>query len=288
MKSNEINYSKKSVRELLDKHGFKFSKSKGQNFLVDPNIPEKIVTQSGIDKSCGVFEVGPGLGALTSVLSRAAGFVTSVELDKRLVPILLDNFSEYPNVKIVRGDILKFDIKKLVRENMEGLKHHVCANLPYNITTPAITAFIESGAFKSITVMVQKEVAQRICAKPGSSEYGAFTVYVNYHAVPKILFNVPPECFTPRPKVTSSVVKMAVKTGCISDIEDEIFFFRVVRAAFGQRRKTLVNALYSEFSKLYSKYEIAEIVENCGFDNRIRGEMLSIDDFINLSSFIKR
>jgi len=288
MKSNEINYSKKSVRELLDKHGFKFSKSKGQNFLIDQNIPEKIVTQSGIDKSCGVLEVGPGLGALTSVLSRAAGFVTSVELDKRLVPILLDNFSEYTNVKIVREDILKLDIKKLVRENMKGLEHHVCANLPYNITTPAITALIESGVFKSITVMVQKEVAERICAKPGSSEYGAFTVYVNYHAEPKILFNVPPECFTPRPKVTSSVVKMVVKTGRIPDKEDEIFFFRVVRAAFGQRRKTLVNALYSEFNELYSKYEITEIVENCGFDNRIRGEMLSIDDFVNLSSFIKR
>ena len=288
MKSNEINYSKNSVRELLDKHGFKFSKAMGQNFLVDANIPEKIVTQSGIDKSCGVLEVGPGLGALTSSLSNVAGFVTSVELDKRLVPILIDNFSGYPNVKIVRADILKLDIKKLVDENMNGLEHHVCANLPYNITTPVITAFIESGVFKSITVMVQKEVAERICAKPGSSEYGAFTVYINYHAVPKILFNVSPECFNPRPKVTSSVVKMEIKTGRISDKEDEIIFFRVVRAAFGQRRKTLVNALYSVFNKSHSKDEIAEIVENCGFDNRIRGEMLSIDDFINISSFIAR
>jgi len=288
MKRNEINYSKNSVRELLDKHGFKFSKSMGQNFLVDANIPEKIVSQSGIDESCGVLEVGPGLGALTSALSRAAGFVTSVELDKRLVPILIDNFSEHPNVKIVRGDILKLDIKELIDENMNGLEHHVCANLPYNITTPVITAFIESDAFKSITVMVQKEVAQRICAKPGSPEYGAFTVYINYHSVPKILFNVSPECFTPRPKVTSSVVKMEIMTGRISDKEEEMFFFRVVRAAFGQRRKTLVNALYSEFNNLYSKYEIAEIIENCGFDNRVRGEMLSINDFINLSSYIKR
>jgi len=283
MESNDIIYNKNAIRDLLSVHGFKFSKSMGQNFLVDANIPEKIANQSGIDETCGVLEVGPGLGALTMALSRKACAVTSVELDKRLVPILKDIFAKHSNVNIVQGDILKLDIKKLVDEKMNGLKHHVCANLPYNITTPAITALVESKAFESITIMVQKEVAERICAKPGSPEYGAFTVYANYHAIPKILFDVPPECFTPRPKVTSSVVKMELKAGLMADKEDETSFFRVVRAAFGQRRKTLVNALFAVFNKTHSKEEIIKIVENCGFDNRIRGEMLSIDDFIKIA-----
>jgi len=284
MKDNNADYNIITTRELLKTHGFSFSKSMGQNFLVDENIPRKIVKQSGIDKSYGVLEVGPGAGALTAELSREAGFVTSVELDKRLVPMLLDIFSGYSNVSIVQGDILKLDIKKLVDDNMSGLKYHVCANLPYNITTPAITAFLESGVFDSITVMLQKEVAQRICAKPGSPEYGAFTVYINYHAKPVILFDVPPECFTPRPKVTSSVIKMEAASGRISDKEKEKIFFKVMRSAFGQRRKTLVNALFAVFNKTHSKDEISEIVENSGFDKRIRGEMLSLDDFMKIAS----
>ena len=287
MKSNDLIYNKNTIYEVLRTHGFKFSKSMGQNFLVDENIHQKIVAQSGIDETCGVLEVGPGLGALTMALSREAGIVTSVELDKRLVPILKDIFAKQSNVNIVQGDILKLDIKKLVDEKMNGLKHHVCANLPYNITTPALTALIESGAFESITVMVQKEVAGRICAKPGSPEYGAFTVYANYHTNPVILFDVSPECFTPRPKVTSSVINMKLKAGLISDKEAEKNFFSVVRAAFGQRRKTLVNALFAVFNKTHSKDEIITIVENCGFDNRIRGEMLSIDDFIKISSSLR-
>jgi len=283
MKSNDVNYNINTTRELLKTHDFKHSKSMGQNFLVDVNIPEKIVKMSGVDKSYGVLEIGPGLGALTSILSREAGFVTSVELDKRLVPVLKEIFAEHSNVNIIQGDILKLDIKNLI-DNMSGFEYHVCANLPYNITTPAITAFIEAGFFKTITVMIQKEVAKRICAKPGSSEYGAFTVFINYHAVPGILFDVPPECFSPRPKVTSSVVKMEIKGNQISDKNDEKTFFRVVRAAFGQRRKTLVNALYAVFNKTHSKAEITEIIETCGFDTRIRGEMLSIDDFIKVAS----
>jgi len=286
MKNNDLCYNKNSARELLDANGFKFSKSMGQNFLIDANIPEKIVTQSGINESCGILEVGPGLGALTFALGRAAGKVTAIELDKRLVPILKNLFAENPNITIIQGDILRMDIKKLVDKNMSGLDYHVSANLPYNITTPAITAFIESGAFKSITVMVQKEVALRICARPGTSEYGSFTVYSNYHSIPKILFDVPPECFTPRPKITSSVVKMEIREERILTKEDEKTFFKVVRAAFGQRRKTLVNALHSVFDEDYSKAKITEIVENCGFDTRIRGEVLGIDEFIKLSSFL--
>jgi len=286
MINDEIYKNAHTMRDILNAHGFKFSKSMGQNFLVDANIPRKIVQQSNVDKSCGVLEVGPGIGALTSELCAVAGHVTAVELDKRLVPILHNIFSDQENVSIIQGDILKLDIKETVNETMPGLSHHVCANLPYNITTPAITAFIDANVFKSITVMVQREVALRMCAKPGTSEYGAFSVYINYHTKPEILFNVPPECFMPRPKVTSSIVRMEVRAERLLDSEKEKMFFRVVRAAFGQRRKTLVNALYSVFDKTHSKEDISKIVAECGFDVRIRGEVLSIDDFIKLSAML--
>jgi len=284
MINDEIYKNTNTMRDILTAHGFKFSKSMGQNFLVDANIPKKIVQQSNVDSSCGVLEVGPGIGALTSELCNVAGHVTAIELDKRLVPILNNIFGDQENVSIIQGDVLKLDIGKTVEETMSGLSHHVCANLPYNITTPAITAFIDSGVFKSITVMVQREVALRMCAKPGTSDYGAFTVYANYHTTPEILFNVPPECFIPRPKVTSSIIRMEVRDTKLLSSESEKKFFRIVRAAFGQRRKTLVNALYAVFEKTHSKERIAEIVTACGFDVRIRGEVLSIDDFIKLSA----
>ena len=282
--SRDEHYNVNSIRELLKAHGFRFSKAMGQNFLVDPNITEKIIKQSGVDTSSGVLEIGPGIGALTMELSKAAGHVTAVELDKRLVPILRGMFADNEKVSIIQGDILNIDIKSLIDETMGGLIYHVCANLPYNITTPALTALIEAKVFKTITIMIQKEVALRICAKPGSKEYGAFTVYTNCHATPEILFDVPPECFVPRPKVTSSVVRMKIKANLLPDKEHEEVFFRVVRAAFNQRRKTLVNAIHSAFSETHSKDKITEIVEDCGFDARVRGEMLSIEDFIRLSS----
>jgi len=282
-----MRFGANDVKKLLAAHGIKTSKSMGQNFLIDANIPEKIVKLSGIDKSCGVLEVGPGLGALTFELNRAAGHVTAVELDARLIPVLQATFAEQPNVSIVQGDILKLDIKKLIDDTMPGLNHHVCANLPYNITTPAIAAFIESAAFTSITVMVQKEVALRICAKPGSPDYGAFSVYTNYHAVPEILFDVSPESFTPRPKVVSSVIRMNKRAERLLDTEDEKTCFKVVRAAFGQRRKTLVNALHAVFGEIHSKEAIAAIVTNCGLDARVRGEVLSVEEFVKLSSFFK-
>jgi len=271
---------------MLSSHGFNFSKSMGQNFLIDDGIPGKIARLSGIDKSCGVLEVGPGIGALTKKLSEAAGHVTAVELDKRLIPILTGMLADNKNITIIQGDILKLDIAGLANKTMNdlGLTPHVCANLPYNITTPVITAFIEAEVFKSITIMIQKEVAERICAKPGSKEYGAFTVYANYHSEPEILFDVPPECFMPRPKVTSSVVKMQILSERKLSGDSEKLFFKVVRAAFGQRRKTLANALYAVFDKTHTKDEIIKIIENSGFDSRIRGEVLSIDEFIKLSS----
>jgi len=255
----------------------------GQNFLIDSNIPEKIVRLAEIGASDGVLEVGPGIGALTGWLAQAAGRVVAVELDRRLIPILDEAFAGCVNVEIVQGDILKLDIAKLVTEKMPGLNHHVCANLPYNITTPALTAFIEAGVFSTITVMVQREVARRICAQPGTSEYGAFTVYANYHTQPKILFDVPPECFMPRPKVVSTVLTMKTRAERMLEPEDEAMFFRVVRAAFRQRRKMLVNALHAEFGSVLTKDEIAGFVEKCGFDEKVRGETLGIEEFALLA-----
>ena len=280
-------YGQRDIKGILEGHGIRLSKALGQNFLVDANIPEKIVRLSGIDRSCGVLEVGPGLGALTSALCEAAGKVVSVELDKRLVPVLRDIFEGRGNVEIVHGDILKLDIPGLVEGKMQGLGRHACANLPYNITTPALVAIMSAGVFESMTVMVQREVAQRICAAPGSPEYGAFTVFVNYHAEPETLFDVPPECFMPRPRVHSSVVMMRTRAAWLLEPEDEAGFFRVVRAAFGQRRKTLVNALCAAFGDALGKDGLAAIVEGCGFDARARGETLGIEEFARLSKAIK-
>jgi len=282
----DTGHGSKAVRETLEAYGFRFSKSMGQNFLVDANIPEKIVRLSGIDKSCGVLEAGPGLGALTSELSKTAGQVTAVELDRRLVPILREKFERQSNVEIVQGDILKLDLAELVRDKMPGMPYHLCANIPYNITTPALTAFIEAGVFESITVMVQREVARRICAKPASPEYGAFTVFVSYHAEPEPLFDVPPECFIPRPGVFSSVVRLKTRRQRFLEPEAELMFFRVVRAAFGQRRKTLVNALISAFGGTLEKGDVAAAVSGCGFDARVRGETLGTGDFMRLSKSI--
>jgi 16S rRNA (adenine1518-N6/adenine1519-N6)-dimethyltransferase len=277
-------FNTQSVKTLLSQHGFKFSKSMGQNFLIDKNIPEKIVRLSGIDLSDGVLEVGPGAGALTAELSRAAGKVTAVELDRRLIPILKTTLEDRGNVEIVEGDILKLDIAATIHEKMPGMRYRVCANLPYNITTPALSAFIDASVFETITVMVQKEVAERICAAPGSRQYGAFSVYANYHTEPELLFDVPPECFMPRPSIVSSVVTLRPRQKRILPPEDERQFFRVVRAAFGQRRKTLVNALYTAFGNELGKDEISEIVTRCGFNPQIRGETLGIEAFAKLSA----
>ena len=282
---NGSQYGVNSVKEMLDHHGFKFSKSMGQNFLVDKNIPEKIVRLSGIDETCGVLEVGPGIGALTVELCRAAGYVTAVELDKRLIPILADTLAGLQNVFVRQGDILRIDIKRLVNKSMPGLKYHVCSNLPYNITSQALAAFIDTGIFEKITVMVQREVAKRICAGPGSPDYSAFSVFVNYYMEPVKLFDVAPECFMPRPGVWSTVLSLNSHAARLLEGEAEKTFFTIVRAAFGQRRKTLVNALYSAFGHKMGKGDIAEIVRQCGFDAFVRGETLSIEDFAELSGY---
>lgn len=277
-----------SIKELLIKNEVGLKKSLGQNFLIDANISNKIIKLSAIDKYSNVLEIGAGIGALTTLLSQAAKSVIAVELDSRLIPLLNDVLKPYDNVRVIQGDILKLDIKNIVKENFGDLPCSVCANLPYNITTPALTVLIEADVFDNITVMIQREVAQRICAKPGTSDYGAFTLYANYHTTPEILFDVSPECFIPKPKVYSSVINMKIKKDKKLLPEDEKLMFKVIRAAFGQRRKTLVNALYSVFRDSLDKAQIEGVIAKCGFDTRIRGEVLSLDDFMVLSENIKK
>ena len=201
----------KDIQSLPNRHGFHFSKAMGQNFLIDAAVPQAIAEGCGADESCAVLEIGPGIGCLTAQLARRAGKVAAVELDKRLPPVLEETLAEYDNVHVISGDILKLDIPALVQEEFGTLRPLVCANLPYNITTPVLSALIDSGCFESLTVMIQKEVAQRICAAPGTGDYGAFSVYMQFHTEPEILFDVPPHCFTPQPKVTSAVLRCRVR-----------------------------------------------------------------------------
>jgi 16S rRNA (adenine1518-N6/adenine1519-N6)-dimethyltransferase len=271
--------SERGIRQLLERHGFHFSKSMGQNFLIDRSVPERIAAESGIDKTYGVLEIGPGIGALTSELCRRAARVVAVELDRTLLPILGETLAEYQNVTVKNSDILKLDIAETVRSEMPGLRYAVCANLPYNITTPVLTALVDTGVFETITVMVQREVAHRMTASPGTPDYGAFSLFIRYHSEPRILFDVPPASFIPAPKVTSSVVTMVMRKAKPEEVGDEAMFFRVVRASFAQRRKTLVNSLESGFGGRFSKETLKEILTDCGLDQRIRGETLGIPDF---------
>lgn len=273
------------ISSLLLRHGFKFSKAMGQNFLTARWVPQQIAEEAGIDENTGVLEVGPGIGCLTAELSDNAGKVVSVELDKRLKPVLAETLEGRENVEIIFGDVLKLNLRQLVEEKFQGLKPAICANLPYNVTTPLITAFIDADCFETITVMIQREVARRICAQPGTGDYGAFGIFVNYYMEPELLFDVPPSCFVPQPKVTSSVIKLRKREKPPVEVKDEKLLFKVVRAAFNQRRKTLVNALSSAFGNL-NKNEIINLVENAGYDCRIRGENLDIGGFAKISDEI--
>lgn len=275
------------IRELLAKYGFHFSKSKGQNFLTQRWVPERIVRASGIDKTCGVIEIGPGFGPLTQELCQKAGKVVAIELDQTLRPVLQETVGEFSNLEILFADALKTDLPAMVAEEFSGLRPAACANLPYYITSPVLTKLLESRCFSLITVMVQKEVAQRICAAPGSGDYSAFTVLCNYHAQPELLFDVPASCFLPQPKVTSAVVCLKVRTEPPAELLDERTFFRTVRAAFAQRRKTLLNALSSGFSEL-GKSELAETLHTCSISPMVRGETLDIPSFAALSNALYR
>ena len=271
------------IKALLARHGFHFSKSMGQNFLVQSWVPEDIAAASQICADHCVLEIGPGIGPLTRQLSDRAGKVVAVELDKTLLPILNETLEGRNNVTIIPGDIMKLDIPALVREMFQGLTPAACANLPYNITSPVITALIQANCFESITVMIQREVALRICASPGTSDYGSFSVFCQYYTKPELLFDVPNTCFIPAPKVTSSVLRMTPAPKP-KDVVDESFFFRVVRASFAQRRKTLHNSLSSSLGAPFTREMIAKAIQSCALPSDIRGERLGIPEFIALSN----
>ena len=272
------------IKMLLSKHGFRFSKSMGQNFLTASWVPERIAEEAGLDAATGVMEVGPGIGCLTEQLAQRAGKVVSVELDNALKPVLAETLAEYDNVEIVFGDVLKQNIPQLAAEKLGGLRPVVCANLPYNITTPVLTAFLEAGCFDGIYVMIQREVARRICAKAGTADYGAFTVFAQWYAETEILFDVSPGCFIPQPKVTSSVIALRPRKEPPVAVKSEALFFRVVRAAFAQRRKTLVNGLTNSPELSFSKDEVTKALEECGYSPTIRGEALTLSEFAKLAN----
>lgn len=273
------------VKALLGRHGFHFSKAKGQNFLIAPWVPRSIAEEAGVNSDCGVLEVGPGIGPLTQQLCLRAGKVTAVEVDLTLKPILAETLGEFRNLEILWQDILKVDIAELVARQFPGLKPMACANLPYYITSPVLTALLEAKCFSSVTVMVQKEVAQRMAAKPGTGEYGAFTVFCNYYAQPELLFDVPPSCFIPQPKVTSAVIQLKTRTAPPCPVDDEATFFRVVRASFAQRRKQLQNGLATGFPEL-GKAGVAQILTDCGLSPTVRGETLDIPAFAAIANRI--
>lgn len=270
------------ISALLSRHGFHFSKAKGQNFLVASWVPERIAAQSGADKGTGVLEIGPGIGCLTERLAERAGRVLALELDARLIPILSETVGGLSNVAVLNADAMTADLPALVRQYFKGLKPAVCANLPYNITSPILTKLIGSGLFGTITVMIQREVARRICARPGTADYGAFGVFVNFYTEPELLFDVPNTCFEPRPRITSSVVRLTGRAVPPAAVDEELFF-RVVRAAFNQRRKTLVNALSAGFSETFDKDDLRAAVVSAGLSEQARGEVLSIQDFAALT-----
>ena len=275
------------MKPLLAEHGFHFSKAKGQNFLIAPWVPQSIAEDSGVDETVGVLEIGPGIGPLTQQLALRAGKVCAVELDERLKPILATTVGEFHNLEILWGDVLKQDVPALVAEKFPGLRPMACANLPYYITSPILSALLEAECFESVTVMVQKEVAQRIAAQPGSADYSAFTVFCQYYAEPELLFDVPAHCFLPQPKVTSAVIQLKVRPQRPWDILDEKIFVRTVKASFAMRRKKLSNGLASGFPEL-GKNGAAEVIEAAGFDDNVRGETLSIPEFARIANEIAK
>ena len=273
------------MKPLLAEHGFHFSKAKGQNFLIAGWVPESIAEDAGVDETAGVLEIGPGIGPLTQQLALRAKKVCAVEVDTRLEPILRQTVGEFSNLEILWGDVLKQDIPALVKEKFPGLRPMACANLPYYITSPILSALLEAECFDSVTVMVQKEVAQRIAAQPGTADYSAFTVFCQYYAEPELLFDVPAHCFMPQPKVTSAVITLRVRKERPWNVEDEKIFFRTVRASFAMRRKKLSNGLASGFPEL-GKTGAAEVIEAAGFDANVRGETLGIPEFARIANEI--
>ncbi|WFA10468.1 16S rRNA (adenine(1518)-N(6)/adenine(1519)-N(6))-dimethyltransferase RsmA [Tissierella sp. Yu-01] len=277
-------YSPKQIKRVLDKYGFTFSKSLGQNFLIDGNIVRKIVEEANITKETYVLEIGPGMGTLTEELAINAKKVIAVELDRKLLPILDETLDDYDNVEVVYGDILKIDVRQLIDEKLSGGPIKVVANLPYYVTTPIIGKLLEDGLnISSINVMVQKEVAERMIATPGSKSYGSLSVFVNFYTNPQIVVKVPNTVFMPKPKIDSAVIKLEIKDN-LPDIDREKFF-KVVKAAFSKRRKTIINAL-STYGFDVEKDIIRDALEKSGIKQEERAENISVEDFIKLSTIL--
>lgn len=278
---NKRLYSPSHVKEVLSRHGFKFSKSLGQNFLIDGNIVRKIVSESNITKEDYVLEIGPGMGTLTEELALRAKKVVAIELDNTLLPILDETLGKYDNVEIVHGDVLKIDLSKLIEEKLDNKPVKVVANLPYYVTTPIIGKLIEDNLnLESITVMVQKEVAERMAAGPGGKEYGSLSIFVNFYSNPEIIVKVPKTVFMPQPKIDSAVIRLTLKKD-LPDV-DRDKFFKVVKAAFSKRRKTIINAL-SSYGFNIEKETIRESLEQSNINPEERAEKLSVEDFIKIS-----
>ncbi len=270
----------KVTARVIQENNFTFRKQFGQNFLIDSHVIDKIVAAAEINKDTEVLEIGPGIGTLTQYLAEAAGNVTAVEIDDKLIPILEKTLAGYDNVRIVHGDILKQDIPAL----FEGRRFKIVANLPYYITTPIIMSLLESGVpADSITVMIQKEVADRMKASPGSKDYGALSLAVQYYAEPYLAANVPPNCFMPRPNVGSAVIRLTRLEKPSVEVKDEKLMFKLIRAAFNQRRKTLANAVKNFEGLSYSREEVEKAITQIGLDTRVRGEALSLEEFARLA-----
>lgn len=276
----------KETIAILNKYGFNFQKKFGQNFLIDTHVLEKIIRAADITKNDCVLEIGPGIGTMTQYLCENAGKVIAVEIDKNLIPILTeDTLAAYDNVKVINSDVLKLDLKKLAEEENGGKPIKVVANLPYYITTPIIMGLFEAGVpLASITVMVQKEVADRMQAGPGSKDYGALSLAVQYYAEPYIAANVPPNCFMPRPNVGSAVIRLTLHEKPPVEVADEKLLFKLIRASFAQRRKTLINGLTNSPELSFTKEEVTKALEKCGYSPTIRGEALTLQEFAKLAN----
>lgn len=275
----------KNTIEIIQKYGFRFQKKYGQNFLIDEHVLNRIVKESGISRDDCVLEIGPGIGTMTQYLCENAGEVIAVEIDKTLIPILRDTLSEYDNVTIINEDILKLNVQKIVDEKNGGKPIKVVANLPYYITTPIIMGLFESHIpIESITIMVQKEVADRMQTGPGTKEYGALSLAVQYYAKPEIVANVPPNCFMPRPNVGSAVIRLTRHKEPPVYVKNEEFMFSLIRAVFNQRRKTLVNAIGNAENLNVTKEQVVKVLENMGESLTVRGETFDLEKFAEFSN----
>ena len=280
-------YNPSELKRVIEMHGFSFSKSLGQNFLIDEGVLMKIVKGSGVDENSGALEIGPGAGVLTRELAKVSKNVVAVEIDKSLMPLLNYTLDEFDNVTVVNDDVLRVDLKALVEEKFGGSPVHVVANLPYYITTPIIMKFLEDEVpVKSLTVMVQKEVADRMAASPGGKDYGALSAAVQFYTVPKIITKAEPHCFMPQPKVASVVIRLEVQPEPTVEVKDKAKMFAIIKSAFGQRRKTLVNALSKSPYINIGKDSVLKALSEMGLDANIRGEKLSLEQFARLSDLI--